>query len=75
MNRWKEIEIKEEDTWLWRRQFFVEPQGELTLFKCRCGFEWAGDGAGDWTCPECGAHDGDHHLKKMKVVPIFRNYI
>jgi hypothetical protein len=42
----------------------------LAVFKGRCGHQWIGHVSGSYTCPVCGAADGDHHLASMEELPV-----
>jgi hypothetical protein len=44
-------------------------------FECRCGHRWQGDAGDDYTCPHCGAGDGDHQLTRMEPVGKPRTYL
>jgi len=43
---------------------------ELVVFTSDCGHQFIGDMAGDYTCPECGRADGDHHLVSTQHFPV-----
>ena len=42
----------------------------VAVFAGRCGHRWIGTVSGDYTCPVCGAHDGDHHLVSVEELPV-----
>jgi DNA-binding XRE family transcriptional regulator len=42
----------------------------VAVFEGRCGHRWIGAVGGDYACPVCGAHDGDHHLILMEELPV-----
>jgi hypothetical protein len=49
---------------------FPDFDEEARLFEGDCGHVWVGAMSGDFTCPVCGRHEGDHHLVREQPVAI-----